>query len=47
MQLMFDLNKNSSTTLVLVTHDRSLAERCDREIGLEAGRLTADSKAAG
>ena len=46
MQLMFDLNKNSSTTLVLVTHDRSLAERCDREIGLEAGRLTADSKAA-
>jgi putative ABC transport system ATP-binding protein len=46
MQLMFDLNKNSSTTLVLVTHDRSLAERCDREINLDAGRLTADSKAA-
>ncbi len=46
MQLMFDLNMNSSTTLVLVTHDRSLAERCDREIILESGRLVADSKAA-
>lgn len=46
MQLMFDLNKNSSTTLVLVTHDRSLAERCDREMILESGRLVADSKAA-
>ncbi|MEX0975834.1 MAG: ATP-binding cassette domain-containing protein [Woeseia sp.] len=46
MQLMFDLNMNSRTTLVLVTHDRSLAERCDREIILESGRLVADSKAA-
>lgn len=46
MQLMFDLNTNSSTTLILVTHDRSLAERCDREIGLDSGRLVADSKAS-
>jgi len=43
MQLMFDLNRHSSTTLVLVTHDKSLAERCDREIGLDAGRLVSDS----
>ena len=39
MHIMFELNRNSSTTLVLVTHDRNLAERCDREIGLDAGRL--------
>ena len=46
MDLMFEMNKNSSTTLVLVTHDSSLAERCDRVIGLDAGRLVSDSKAA-
>ncbi|MEX2494766.1 MAG: ATP-binding cassette domain-containing protein [Woeseia sp.] len=46
MQLMFDLNSNSSTTLVLVTHDKSLAERCGREIGLDSGRLIADTRAA-
>ncbi len=45
MDLMFELNKSSSTTLVLVTHDRTLAERCDRTIGLDAGRLVSDSKA--
>jgi putative ABC transport system ATP-binding protein len=37
--LMFGLNKKSGTTLVLVTHDTSLAERCDRVMKLEAGRL--------
>jgi len=46
MQLMFDLNKNSSTTLILVTHDKGLAARCDREIGLDAGLLVSDSRAA-
>jgi len=45
MDLMFELNKNSSTTLILVTHDRALAERCDRTIGLDAGRLVSDNKA--
>ena len=45
MDLMFELNKNSSTTLVLVTHDSALAERCDRTIGLDAGQLVSDSKA--
>jgi putative ABC transport system ATP-binding protein len=45
MDLMFELNKSSSTTLVLVSHDRALAERCDRIIGLDAGRLVSDSKA--
>ncbi len=38
MELMFDLNREQGTTLVLVTHDRSIAERCDRRITIEAGR---------
>jgi putative ABC transport system ATP-binding protein len=42
MELMFELNRNSSTTLVLVTHDRSLAARCGRVLSLEAGRLVGD-----
>ena len=46
MDLMFDLNRNSSTTLVLVTHDQSLAARCDRTIELDAGLLVSDSLAA-
>ena len=46
MELMFDLNANSSTTLVLVTHDLALAERCDRVLSLDAGQLVNDSKAA-
>jgi putative ABC transport system ATP-binding protein len=37
--LLFELNQQSNTTLVLVTHDRTLASRCDRVIELEAGRL--------
>lgn len=39
MQLMFELNREAGTTLVLVTHDRSIAARCDRQIRLEAGRV--------
>ncbi len=46
MALMFELNHNSSTTLVLVTHDGSLAERCDRIIELDGGRLVADRRTA-
>ena len=37
--LLFRLNEQSNTTLVLVTHDRELAKRCDRIIELEAGRM--------
>jgi putative ABC transport system ATP-binding protein len=46
VDLMFELNRNSSTTLILVTHDKSLAARCDRVLGLDAGRLITDERAA-
>ncbi|MDH4071852.1 MAG: ABC transporter ATP-binding protein [Gammaproteobacteria bacterium] len=46
IELMFELNHNSSTTLVLVTHDNALAGRCDRILGLDAGRLVTDERAA-
>jgi putative ABC transport system ATP-binding protein len=39
MALMFELNREAGTTLVLVTHDRSIAARCDRQLRIEAGRL--------
>ena len=39
MQLMFDLNREIGTTLVLVTHDPAIAARCDRQLHIEAGRL--------
>lgn len=39
MELMFDLNRERGTTLVLVTHDRGIAARCDRQIRIEAGRV--------
>lgn len=36
---LFALNQEQGTTLVLVTHDTSLADRCDQQLRLEAGRL--------
>jgi len=39
MELMFDLNREQGTTLVLVTHDRAIAQRCDRRITIEAGHM--------
>ncbi len=41
MALMFELNREAGTTLVLVTHDREIAARCDRQLRIEAGRLVA------
>lgn len=46
MELMFELNKSFSTTLVLVTHDSVLAERSERVLSLDAGRLVGDERAA-
>ena len=39
MELMFELNRESGTTLVLVTHDRHIAARCERQLRIEAGRV--------
>ena len=39
MELMLALNREQGTTLVLVTHDLALAERCERRITIEAGKL--------
>ena len=39
MELMFRLNSEQGTTLVLVTHDRGIAERCDTSITIEAGAV--------
>ncbi|KJY83927.1 ABC transporter [Vibrio galatheae] len=39
IELLFSLNKEHGTTLVLVTHDSKLAQRCDRIIKMKAGRL--------
>ena len=39
MELMFALNHEQGTTLVLVTHDRAIASRCARCITIEAGRV--------
>lgn len=39
--LLFELNARSNTTLVLVTHDHSLASKCGRVMRIEAGRLAA------
>jgi putative ABC transport system ATP-binding protein len=46
MGLMFDLNREAGTTLVLVTHDRGIAARCDRQLSIEAGRLVGDDSRA-
>ena len=43
IELLFDLNREFSTTLVLVTHDERLAQRCDRIIKLVAGEIASDS----
>jgi putative ABC transport system ATP-binding protein len=39
MELMFELNREQGTTLLLVTHDTAIATRCERRITIEAGRI--------
>ncbi|MBB2485987.1 ABC transporter ATP-binding protein [Mitsuaria sp. WAJ17] len=39
MALMFELNREAGTTLVMVTHDLGIAERCERQLRIEAGEL--------
>ena len=42
IDLLFDLNREEGTTLVLVTHEQRLADRCQRRLCLEAGELVQD-----
>ncbi len=44
MELMFALNRELGTTLVLVTHDPAIAARCQRRITIEAGRIASDER---
>ncbi|MDR2154938.1 MAG: ABC transporter ATP-binding protein [Burkholderiaceae bacterium] len=44
MALMFELNRERGATLVLVTHDRAIAARCQRRIMIEAGRVVEDDE---
>jgi putative ABC transport system ATP-binding protein len=39
MQLLFDLNQETRTTLIVVTHDQAIARRCGRTIRIDAGRI--------
>ena len=39
INLLFELNREEGTTLVLVTHDQALAERCQRRLRLDGGAL--------
>jgi len=41
IRLIFDMNREAGTTLMMVTHDESLARRCTRIVRLAAGRIVA------
>jgi putative ABC transport system ATP-binding protein len=45
MDLLFKLNSERQATLVLVTHDMKLAQRCNRQLEIAAGELIRDSNA--
>jgi putative ABC transport system ATP-binding protein len=40
MDLLFTLKERTGATLMLITHDRALAKRCDRIVSLADGRVT-------
>lgn len=42
-ELLFELNKKQGTTLIIVTHDKTLAEKCGRTIELKNGQILSDS----
>ena len=47
MELLFDLAREHGATLVLITHDQTMAARCGRRVELVDGVIAADSAAAG
>lgn len=42
--LLFELNQDEGTTLIIVTHDRELASKCNRIIELKSGSILSDTK---
>lgn len=44
IDLLEDLQRNNAITVVIVTHDRSIAERCDRRVELVDGRIVSDQR---
>jgi putative ABC transport system ATP-binding protein len=46
IDLLFELNQEHGTTLVLVTHDDKLSVRCDRSILLQGGRVVSTATQA-
>ena len=46
MDLLFGLRQRYGTTLLLITHDTALAERCERQVRIEDGRIVADTAQA-
>ena len=39
IELLFELNREQGTTLIMATHDEALAAKCDRRLQLQGGRL--------
>ncbi|UCE30583.1 MAG: ATP-binding cassette domain-containing protein [Burkholderiales bacterium] len=46
IDLLFGLNRDAGSTLILVTHDEKVAQRCERTIALEGGRVLSDERRA-
>lgn len=42
IELLFELNRERGTTLVLVTHDEALADRCSRKVRIDGGQVVGD-----
>ncbi len=45
-EMLFTLNRERGTTLVVVTHDQTLSSRCGRQLHLQSGRLISDERTA-